>query len=443
MTQDDQQHGIDELSNRLAKSGLDVAEQARPWPHFRSVYFEVGKTDRKTSIVLSDEFIRDLPATKEYQVAVDSYAASVVGRIRCGSPNLFYCRSHVAVSVSIKWPIRTAQVGGTFSSWLLADVTNELKGGLAKCCINVERRSGYSGRTMFDDIQFSINQIRTAIDDGSVTFYDQKSHPSSYQRAGSDLAKQPAVSSSADIERFIAGKTYMLSFQIPDSPSETYVVDSWDAEYLGVSKKDLSQSAQVLRARGLINLDLSLSFARPADKLLSTGWPAAFEPPTRAPAAQVFQLSGLPKKEELLTELKHSMTGDSEIAVIVLDLDQFKEVNDTKGHPEGDACLERVVKTVGNMLGRKGTLYRWGGDEFAVTLPNFSTDEATVTAERIRGGIERAKLGGDIPVTASVGVCSTDHIQNPDPDALLSAADKAMYKSKKSGKNRVTSWPFE
>jgi diguanylate cyclase (GGDEF)-like protein len=94
-------------------------------------------------------------------------------------------------------------------------------------------------------------------------------------------------------------------------------------------------------------------------------------------------------------------------------------------------------------LGRKGSLYRWGGDEFAMTLPDFSTAEAPATAERIRKAVEESKPGGDIPVTASLGVCATDLLHNPTAETLLDAADKAMYVSKGKGKNSVTPWPIQ
>jgi diguanylate cyclase (GGDEF)-like protein len=103
--------------------------------------------------------------------------------------------------------------------------------------------------------------------------------------------------------------------------------------------------------------------------------------------------------------------------------------------------LERVIKAIGSALGRKGTLYRWGGDEFAVILPDFSTEEALGTAERIRRAIEEAKPGGDIAVTASLGICANDRLETTTAEALLDSADKAMYASKKNGKNRVTPWP--
>jgi len=93
------------------------------------------------------------------------------------------------------------------------------------------------------------------------------------------------------------------------------------------------------------------------------------------------------------------------------------------------------------VIGRRGRIYRWGsGDEFAVLLPDFSTDEAKVTAERVRNAVENGKPAGDTVVTTSIGVCGTDRAGSKSAEEILDFADKAMYVSKKSGKNRVTAW---
>ncbi len=151
-------------------------------------------------------------------------------------------------------------------------------------------------------------------------------------------------------------------------------------------------------------------------------------------------IADLPGKEKLITDIGSFLVRKAGIALLVIDLDHFKTVNDTKGHQEGDACLGRVVKTIGGVLGRKGILYRWGGDEFAVSLPDFSTEEAHATAERIRNAVERAKPGADLTVTTSIGVSGSEQMANGSAEDLLAAADKAMYTSKHQGKNRVTSW---
>ena len=154
-------------------------------------------------------------------------------------------------------------------------------------------------------------------------------------------------------------------------------------------------------------------------------------------------LTSLPNKEKLMADVNSFLTRKAGIALLVIDLDHFKNVNDAKGHQEGDACLASVVKVIGSVLGRKGILYRWGGDEFAVALPDFSSDEAHGTAERIRRAVEQSKPGGDLPVTTSIGVSGVDQMTNGSAEDLLTAADKSMYISKRQGKNRVTSWSAE
>jgi hypothetical protein len=171
MNEEQQQLGIADLSTRLGRSGVNLVDHSRPWPDRMATYFEIGKPGQVTSVVLSDEFVRDLPATKEYQAAADAYASAVAGRMRCGSPNLFYCLSHVAINVVINWPIQAAVLDGMPSAWLLTDVTKETQGTLAKCCLKVDRTFAYSGRTTFDDVRAAINRIRSAIDaqDGDIS----------------------------------------------------------------------------------------------------------------------------------------------------------------------------------------------------------------------------------------------------------------------------------
>jgi diguanylate cyclase (GGDEF)-like protein len=103
--------------------------------------------------------------------------------------------------------------------------------------------------------------------------------------------------------------------------------------------------------------------------------------------------------------------------------------------------LESVAKTVARVLGRKGRLFRYGGDEFVAILPDFNIKEAAATAERIRFEIEQSRVGGDIAVTASIGLCTNDEVPVKSAEEMLSCADKAMYASKRGGKNRVTVWP--
>jgi diguanylate cyclase (GGDEF)-like protein len=153
-------------------------------------------------------------------------------------------------------------------------------------------------------------------------------------------------------------------------------------------------------------------------------------------------LAELPNRESLLSDVSSRLQADVCVAVVFIDLDHFKQVNDQLSHAQGDACLVKVVRTISDVLRHRGRLYRVGGDEFCAMLPNFCADEANVTAERIRKSIDALKpFGGKAKVTASIGVAVSDSKQLSDANALVKAADEAMYVSKFTTKNRVCVWP--
>jgi diguanylate cyclase (GGDEF)-like protein len=205
-----------------------------------------------------------------------------------------------------------------------------------------------------------------------------------------------------------------------------------------VSTKDLALAMRTLQAKQLLRPGPNADYPLPTDKLLAEKASEKDRDEGGFQAQQVVSLLKLPNKEELLKDIKVILERHSVSAVIVIDLDNFKSVNDTNGHSAGDECLHKVVSTIASVVGRRGKLYRWGGDEFAVCLPYFSSEEGKVTAERIRLTVESAKPGGDIAVTTSIGVCGTDLAGSNTAHEILDFADKAMYESKHTGKNRVT-----
>jgi diguanylate cyclase (GGDEF)-like protein len=153
-------------------------------------------------------------------------------------------------------------------------------------------------------------------------------------------------------------------------------------------------------------------------------------------------LSELENRESLLRDLSSQLQGASCVALLFIDLDHFKQVNDQLSHTQGDQCLAMVARTISSVLRHRGKLYRVGGDEFCAMLPNFSVEEAAATAERIRGSIDALEpIGGKIKVTASIGVASTDQRKLSAAEDLIRAADEAMYVSKFTTKNRVCVWP--
>ncbi len=124
------------------------------------------------------------------------------------------------------------------------------------------------------------------------------------------------------------------------------------------------------------------------------------------------------------------------LSLMMFDLDNFKKYNDTRGHIEGDRVLERVGKIVAQCIRQKvDSGYRYGGDEFAVLLIGVKADRASEIAERIRGLVEKAKLGD---ITVSIGLAEYNTDENL--ERFVKVADDAMYVAKGHGGNRIHIW---
>ena len=431
------QLGVADLTKRLDAAGVHIIDQHWTPGLQRSTYFAIGSTERQTDITISDNFLDDLPNTKEYQATVDSYALAVGGRLKCGSPELFYCRSGVAVRISILWPIHAGIYNSVATTIILMDVINHVDGQIAKCSMEAGHTLGH---TVFHIVMHTVNSLRTAIDEGLIRFHSPDVRQETYQRI--KRQRQFEHRSQPEIEQFLRGKAYVLGFMAVDEPGDVWAADPWDAQYLGVTKRELLLAMRVLRANGMLDAGSGPEYARPTDKLLADQSSEKGEETLFQSQQKVSRLN-LPTKDVLLKDMRTILERHPVSAILVTDADNFKSVNDTLGHSRGDECLDLIVGAIATIVGRRGKLYRWGaGDEFAVCLPDFSTEEARATAERIRRGVEEAKPGGEIAVSVSIGVCASDRTNSQSADEILDFADKALYQSKNSGRNRVTTWPF-
>jgi len=124
--------------------------------------------------------------------------------------------------------------------------------------------------------------------------------------------------------------------------------------------------------------------------------------------------------------------------VALLDVDHFKELNDSAGHRAGDEVLRRIAAALAQTIRRGDALYRYGGEEFLVLLPEQTLDGAKLAGERLRACVEELALehpAGGI-VTASVGVAGLGS-QACSPDELFELADRALYRAKEGGRNKV------
>jgi diguanylate cyclase (GGDEF)-like protein len=160
-------------------------------------------------------------------------------------------------------------------------------------------------------------------------------------------------------------------------------------------------------------------------------------------------LTGLPNRrlfdERLVSEAARSRRYGHPFGLIVMDLDKFKSINDTYGHPAGDEVLKYVAKMVEISIRETDVPARNGGEEYAIILPETNFDDVHAVAEKLRAAVAEHNVRPDmisqsIRVTLSAGAaCSQGHLVTP--EAMVAAADAALYQSKNEGRNRVTMAP--
>ena len=141
--------------------------------------------------------------------------------------------------------------------------------------------------------------------------------------------------------------------------------------------------------------------------------------------------------EELLKrEIENAKRYKEPLSVLMIDIDDFKHINDTYGHLVGDNVLRELAHVIRKNL-RKGDLAgRYGGEEFTVVLPRTDLKTAKIIAERIRRSIEDYLFPDSIHITVSIGV-SQLQMESETSESLLKRADDALYTAKREGKNRV------
>jgi diguanylate cyclase (GGDEF)-like protein len=148
---------------------------------------------------------------------------------------------------------------------------------------------------------------------------------------------------------------------------------------------------------------------------------------------------------EISTELFELAKRENQpLSLMMIDIDKFKNINDTYGHQIGDVVIEKLASVMSKMKRESDIACRYGGEEFILLLPKTSKDGATKLADRIRETIEYTKVlthdsNKEVSFTISVGVSEVDFEKDTNIEAVIKRADDAMYKAKKTGRNRVCS----
>jgi diguanylate cyclase (GGDEF)-like protein len=179
--------------------------------------------------------------------------------------------------------------------------------------------------------------------------------------------------------------------------------------------------------------------------LLCLGWAVMRRRARDAVLARVDALTGLANRrrfdETLLEEWSRARRFAAPLALLMIDIDDFKRYNDARGHRAGDQCLRDVSAVFALHARRAGDLAaRYGGEEFTLLLPNTKPDEALRLAERVRASVQSLSCRDDssaAEITVSIGVAARVPVDGEGPEGFVGEADAALYRAKESGKNRV------
>ncbi len=145
--------------------------------------------------------------------------------------------------------------------------------------------------------------------------------------------------------------------------------------------------------------------------------------------------------EQLARRVEQSRKANRYLGVVMLDVDHFKVINDTYGHAAGDEVLREVARRLSSVLREGDVGGRYGGEEFLLVLDDCNLEYGIELSERLRSSLDAApvQVGPlSIPISASFGIASSSQAVSADPELLSRAADAAMYRSKRGGRNRVS-----
>ncbi len=164
-----------------------------------------------------------------------------------------------------------------------------------------------------------------------------------------------------------------------------------------------------------------------------------YESATRDPLTQAYNKRFF--SDQMEKDFRHASRHQLALSLVIMDVDHFKKINDTHGHPAGDHVLQRLAAAVMGSLRAEDAFCRMGGEEFCIIMRDCAAEEAMVLADRLRALIEATRFvygAKEIPVTMSLGVSTYDPAKHRSGAELVEDTDRFLYEAKRGGRNRVS-----
>lgn len=187
----------------------------------------------------------------------------------------------------------------------------------------------------------------------------------------------------------------------------------------------------------IIGLIIIVSFRNTAEKIINNLEEEVEEKTRLSETDSMLDIYNRTKLMEVLEqEIERANRYGNNLSLIIFDIDNFKEINDTYGHQLGDEILKRIVSIAKNNIRLTDTLARYGGDEFVIVCPETSLEEVENLAERIKNAVSSYKCQKGIDLSCSFGIAEFRNNEE-DIDSFIKRADDALYRAKYQGRNRV------
>jgi diguanylate cyclase (GGDEF)-like protein len=290
---------------------------------------------------------------------------------------------------------------------------------------------------------FTAAAIGTAYGCGSTVFHTilpNDSHPREYFWSHTAIWLTAAVACA--VTQWAVNQVLILTAVRSADPTSSVLRIFFGKEVLHNDATELS--AAVLVALGLVTSPLTLIIALPLGTLLQRSFRHAQLLHEAREDAKTGLLNAATWEREAAAEIARAVRTGTPLAVALLDLDRFKQINDTYGHLAGDKVLRQIAGTMTEVLREYDLAGRFGGEEFVMLLPQTRAVDALRIAERVRAHIARLPIYGAggaeaerISVTVSIGVAALDAGSRRELTELLAAADAALYRAKASGRDQV------